>query len=142
MNPGKIIVLVFVAFAALMGGFFIYSRMQGAEEVPEKYYEKGNAFQTDLDARKRASEEHYQPVVALNNQKQISIAFGDSAMPDSLQIEACKETEPNVKLTKFSKLASSYTSMVSIEDKGYWVVKCNYYRNKKLYQYNQKLFVQ
>lgn len=133
---------VFVAFAALMGGFFFYSTMQGAEEIPEKYYEKGNAFQTDLDARKRAEEEHYKPEIKIDPNRYIQIDFSNSAMPDSVQIEANKETEPNVKITKFSKTANRYTSSVRIEDKGYWQIKCNYYRNRKMYQYNQKLFTE
>lgn len=142
MNPGKIIILVFVLFASLMLYFFISSRVWGTESVPNQYYEKGNAFQKELDARKRAEEEHYQPVIALEKTGYLTVTFPDSLIPDSVRIEAGKETEPNVKLTQFNQNKSIFRSSVNINSKGHWIVNCDYFRKGKAYQFNHKVFVE
>lgn len=141
MNPGKIIVVVLSLFAVLMFGFFAYVRLHGDEQIPDNYYAKGNAFQTDLDARNNAEKDNYFPKIEINSSRKIEISFADSALPDSIQTEAWQETQPNVKITKFEKFEGGYVSNSTVAENGYWVINCNYFKNKKMYQANLKKFV-
>lgn len=141
MNAGKWIFAALAGFIVLMICFFIWHSMQGSEEIPKKYYEKGNAFQKDLDARQLAETQNYKPKI-LWNKNILGIRFSDSLCPDSVRIEAALETKPaEAKFYRFKTECNINISRDVTWTTGFLKLQCDYYKAGKRYQITDKFFV-
>lgn len=81
MNWGKGLAIAMGLFALLMVGFFISMMNTGSEEVPNRYYEKGNRYQEVID--EKAGAPMFGPSLSYDAPKKMFVLRFEKTQPDS-----------------------------------------------------------
>jgi hypothetical protein len=142
MNWGKALIVVFGLFILLMVYFFIKINAAGSENTPDNYYEKGNHYQTELDALQSA--EIFKPRLQyFAKQNIVKITF-DNIEPDSCTLfMECPGDEKNNRNLVFAQAYNETGwQFKPWGQKGLWAANLKFYIKGKKYQLNQKLWLQ
>ncbi len=142
MNWGKAIIGAFVLFAAIMMYFLLSAVFSKSEAVPDKYYEKGNAFQNEIDEEKGA--ELFKPHLEYYNPKGCFALTFKGSLPDSgIAFFQWPADEKYNFSKKFVVPQSGSEKLFECNNpKGGWNARIEFWQAGKKYIYKQKVWVE
>lgn len=144
MSWSKGVVVALVLFALYMMYFLFRAIMSGSESVPEKYYEKGNAYQQELNNRDEAARIGMKPVISFSSGTQEFVVSFDSTYADSGMLML--QWPPSEKQNFQSKMNSFEAKPMRVkktsQNNGFWNAELVYFKNGLKFRYVQKVWTE
>ncbi|MBL7810869.1 MAG: FixH family protein [Bacteroidetes bacterium] len=140
MNWGKGLILAFVLFACMILYFLVRAILHGREQVPNKYYEKGNQYQKVIDASSGTAV--FAPSWSYSAaDKSFRLQF-DSVWADSVHVQFI--WKPDMSLS-FLGVADTRAHTAVLFPKGnkpdgVWHIEMDLYHQGRRYLHRDKLF--
>lgn len=144
MSWSKGVVVALVLFALYMMYFLFRAIMSGSESVPDKYYEKGNAYQQELNNRDEAVRMGMKPVISYSSGTEEFVVAFDSMYADSgmlvLQWPPAEKQNFQSEMTSFDSKPLRVKKSSAID--GFWNAELIYYKNGLKFRYVQKVWTE